>query len=326
MLNRVTINDYRSLHAIDVPLKPLTVIIGPNNTGKSSFLSAIELFDTASAQINAGSEQIVRTDLWNLNAASTPVIKGFLDNGGDTTVRRNHQQKAYWFKEGEWKQLNPISFFNSSVLLPKMLCTGTSDDQGIPMLDDKAGNVPAFIDAVLRKDRDRFDLILSTLKRLIPGLADISIGVPKNDMRRIDLKWENNLLMEAENASYGVRLMIFFVALANHPNPPKIVLLEEPETGVHLERLEEIMKLLKSLTERELSAIPTQVILTTHSPYLLDCVDPEKHQVLVFQRQPNGECNAQPVDNERLKLFMKEFMLGEVWMNQHESGLVKKAE
>jgi hypothetical protein len=33
---------------------------------------------------------------------------------------------------------------------------------------------------------------------------------------------------------------------------------------------------------------------------------------------------ALPVDTERLKLFLDEFMLGEVWLNQEEPGLVEK--
>ena len=33
---------------------------------------------------------------------------------------------------------------------------------------------------------------------------------------------------------------------------------------------------------------------------------------------------AEPADTERLKVFLDEFMLGEVWYNQGEEGLVAK--
>ena len=37
-----------------------------------------------------------------------------------------------------------------------------------------------------------------------------------------------------------------------------------------------------------------------------------------------GSRTAEPADAERLKVFLDEFMLGEVWYNEGEEGLVKK--
>jgi hypothetical protein len=57
---------------------------------------------------------------------------------------------------------------------------------------------------------------------------------------------------------------------------------------------------------------------------LLDHVDLETDQVLVFSREADGSRTARPVDAERMKTFLDEFMLGEVWFNQSEEGLVAK--
>jgi len=81
---------------------------------------------------------------------------------------------------------------------------------------------------------------------------------------------------------------------------------------------------LEGLSEGKFAEHQAQVILSTHSPYLLDCIDVEKHQVLVFEREDDGSRTARPVDTDRLKVFLDEFMLGEVWVNQEEQGLVKK--
>ncbi len=40
MISRVQIANFRALKRVDVSLKPLTVLIGPNDSGKSSFLDA----------------------------------------------------------------------------------------------------------------------------------------------------------------------------------------------------------------------------------------------------------------------------------------------
>jgi len=68
-----------------------------------------------------------------------------------------------------------------------------------------------------------------------------------------------------------------------------------------------------------------QVILSTHSPYLLDHVRLPEDQVIVFAREEDGRRTAHEADQARLKTFLDEFMLGEVWFNQGEEGLVTTA-
>lgn len=41
MINEVNINYFKCFKSISVPLKPLTVLIGPNDTGKSVFMEAL---------------------------------------------------------------------------------------------------------------------------------------------------------------------------------------------------------------------------------------------------------------------------------------------
>jgi len=43
MLKRMRIDGYKSLMGVDVSLKPLTVLFGPNAAGKSNFLDALQL-------------------------------------------------------------------------------------------------------------------------------------------------------------------------------------------------------------------------------------------------------------------------------------------
>lgn len=328
MLNRVQISDYRCLRKVDVPLSPLTVLIGPNDTGKSTFLSAVQLLGTAPLK-GSNDLPVASSDLWGFLPTSLPTITGHTTSGKEVLVQRWPPQKplgerSFWVRTGDNSDIAPVNFFNSSILMPATESQGAEGKSGVLRIDDKAKNLPAYLDVLLRKDRERFFRIRDTLRSLIPGLNDLNIETPSAQNRRIDLKLENDITMDAQHASYGVKLMIFFVALANHPDPPRTVLLEEPETGVHPKRLVDIVRLLVALSEGVFSGRPTQVIVTTHSPYLLDCIDPKKHKVLVLQREEDGACSATPISNDRLSPFMDEFMLGEVWLNQEEPGLIEK--
>jgi predicted ATP-dependent endonuclease of OLD family len=91
---------------------------------------------------------------------------------------------------------------------------------------------------------------------------------------------------------------------------------------VHPQRLGDVIRLLREITQGKHGNHAAQVILTTHSPYLLDAIDLERDQVLVFKRCDDGSRTAEPVDRERLDKFLDEFKLGEVWFNEGEEGLV----
>jgi predicted ATPase len=180
------------------------------------------------------------------------------------------------------------------------------------------------MDYMLRRDRERFFGAVETMRRLIEGLQDVHVATPDPSSRRLDLVLEDGFRLPADLASGGVRLMIFFIALTFHPDPPKLILLEEPEMGVHPRRLGEILSLLREITQGTHGGHPAQIVLTTHSPYLLDHIDLDEDQVLVFRRNEDGSRSAEPVDRERLSLFLDEFLLGEVWYNQGEEGLIRR--
>jgi predicted ATPase len=293
VIRRVHIRKFRALHKVDVELRPLAVLVGPNDSGKSSFLDAID---------KGVHGRFEREDGW----------------------RGIEQPEVQLLGDGN----RP---FNGSVEIFKLPSPGIPmDSQGVaeeprrgaPPLAVDGSNLAAFLDYLLRKDRRRFDQVQATLKRLIPGFEDIGIATPSPDRRSISIRVEQDLEVPGHRLSTGVRMLFFFVALAHHPNPPQVALIEEPENGVHPKRLADIVDLLRSFTTGELSGHPVQVILSTHSPYLLDHVKVPTDQVIVFRREPDGRRTAHAVDGERLKAFLDEFMLGEVWFNQGEEGLL----
>jgi predicted ATPase len=313
MLSRVKITNFRSLVSVDVPLKPLTVLIGKNDSGKSTFLNAMLVL--------GGIRHIGPLDSPWLEGSRESEFEGFLINGGHVRAKRSN---FGWTNIGDVPSITPAQTYQLPVQGAPMISDGYSDQSGAKPLGSDGEGIPSLLDYLLRRDRRRFFSLVNSLQDHIPGLVEIEIATPNPAKRQLDLVLENGFRMPADQASAGVRLIIFFVALAFHPKPPKLILLEEPETGIHPRRLEDVVRLLRQITRGEHGAEPAQVILTTHSPYLLDYVNPEEDQVLVFKRNDDGFRTAQPVDTERLKDFLSEFMLGEVWYNQGEEGLVKR--
>ncbi len=117
-------------------------------------------------------------------------------------------------------------------------------------------------------------------------------------------------------------LLLAFLALL-YGNTPEILLIEEPENGLHPSRLQEVVALLRKISTGEIGTKPRQVILTTHSPILLNFVEPE--EVFMFLRDEELGTNIVPMRQApNIKNLMKEFGTGELWYLLGEEGLLKK--
>lgn len=310
MLQKLNITNFRCFRSLIVPLRPFTVLIGPNDTGKSAFLAAVQSLATG--------QSLSAFDFWRGDPAQEVRIQGTVNRASISVTWHNNQRRA----EGV-EVLDPVGFFHLSSRGLRMVSQGVAEGEGVPTLNSEGDGTAALLDFLLREDRSRFFKIVDACRSLVPGLEDILVRSPVAAQRRVDLVLEKGLQMPAERASSGVRIILFFVCLAYHPTPPRVILLEEPETAIHPRRLAEVVSLLRDLTQGKHGGHPVQIIATTHSPYLLDLVRIEQDQVLVFDRnEENGSRTAEPVDATRLKGFLDDFLLGETWYNLGEEGLV----
>jgi len=320
VLEEVQINNYRCLRSLTVPLRPLTVLIGPNDTGKSAFLGAID-------NLIQGPERFSQSDHWRHDTEAAIRLIGKLEQGTIEchSAAKGKKDRRFAPSSDVRGHLFPVRrFFLPAIGVP-MKCQGYAAGEEAELdIGQDGGRVAALCDFLLRRDRTRFFKMVETLQRYIPGLEDIAIGTPDAATRQIDLVIDDGFHLSADHASAGVRLLLFFVALAHHPRPPRTILVEEPENGIHPRRLSDVMHLLRATSKGEFGDYPAQVIVTTHSPYLLDSVDLSQDQVLVFRRNDHGSRTASPVDAERMKTFIDDFMLGEIWFNEEEAGLVAK--
>ncbi len=130
--------------------------------------------------------------------------------------------------------------------------------------------------------------------------------------------------VRAQQASDGAILFLGFLALAYMPNPPNLLLIEEPENGIYPKRLGEVIRVLKELVVRTEGVRFPQIIMSTHSPYVLSFFEPE--QVTFLSRppdDPDGPVRARPLrDAPKIHERMEGgFYLGELWYNLSEEDL-----
>jgi predicted ATPase len=154
------------------------------------------------------------------------------------------------------------------------------------------------------------------------GLQGIHNLVPAGTGKEIILETQWGGIVHARQASEGVLLFLAFLALVSLPVPyrPKLILLEEPERGVYPKKLEELILSLKNWVAASGENAP-QIVMATHSPYVLTWFTPE--EVTFLSRAKSGGVRARPLRDapnihERLS---GGFYLGELWYNLSEEDL-----
>ncbi len=88
------------------------------------------------------------------------------------------------------------------------------------------------------------------------------------------------------------------------PNPPNLILIDEPEIGMHPKMIDIFAEVVHETAKR------TQVIISTHSPQLIDSIAPE--DLLVVERE-DGATTINRVDLTRLTRWLERYKPGYLW-------------
>ncbi len=112
----------------------------------------------------------------------------------------------------------------------------------------------------------KFANVEKTLKFLIPSIDGLQTFI--NQFGEVELNVvENGVPISARLVSEGTLRLLGLLSLEGSRTLPSLIGFEEPENGVHPERIKEIANLIIGKSE---SDSQTQMIVTTHSPVLLD--------------------------------------------------------
>lgn len=149
-----------------------------------------------------------------------------------------------------------------------------------------ASNLVSFLD-VMRNDYPLiFNTIVTDLKTCIPTFENVTITKTSEDGTFQSIRFfdKNNNSYLANEVSEGVLYFLALLSIVHQPEPPQLLLLEEPEKGVHPRRIKEVMDYIFNLAETK----AIQIIMTTHSPYVVDEFKDLEEAIYVFDRDTDA--------------------------------------
>ena len=191
----------------------------------------------------------------------------------------------------------------------------TSRDSPIQMrwdVEDKhrllphGGNLAPILLRLREVDFPRYRLICTHLKRLMPEFDDFEI---RADSGKTLLRWHpqnTKKTIGAHLTSDGTLRCFCLVTLLNLPDEmlPRVILLDEPELGLHPFAISLVSHMVKSLAQRR------QVIVATQSPHFVDAFDLDEIVVLNMR---NGRTEANRLSEDDFGHWLEEYTTGELW-------------
>ena len=153
--------------------------------------------------------------------------------------------------------------------------------------------------------------IIATVKQVAPFFDDFVLEPDSSaDSRDIILNWRHrgsDLVFGPHQLSDGTLRAICLISLLLLPSDrlPALIVVDEPELGLHPYALEVVASLFRAASQR------TQVLVSTQSTGFLNHFGPE--HIIVAERNDEDATEFSRQDAQDLAVWLKDYSLGEVW-------------
>jgi len=184
---------------------------------------------------------------------------------------------------------------------------GTVNLEDNRVLRPQAENLAAFLYWMQQKKPDHFANIQDTLRQIAPFFDEFRLAPSILNEDKIRLEWKekgSDAYFNASSLSDGTLRFLCLATLLLQPKLPMVVLLDEPELGLHPAAVTLLADLLASAATR------TQVIVATQSVTLVNQFDPES--VWAVDRQDNQSV-FRHLNQADMSTWLDDYGLGELW-------------
>lgn len=179
-------------------------------------------------------------------------------------------------------------------------------------LNRNGDNLANVIQYLAEQHEDRLEKIFQMLRRRVPQIERVLTETMPDGRLLLQIKDAPFLHpVLARFASDGTLKMLAYLVLLYDPSPPAFIGIEEPENYLHPRLLPELAE------ECQQATAQTQLLVTTHSPFLINQLEPK--QVRVIYRAADGYTQTRRIaDMPGIAEFIQHgATLGELWMEGH---------
>lgn len=172
-------------------------------------------------------------------------------------------------------------------------------------LHSDGGNLAAFLRRI--RDTVEYGLILRSIQRVAPFFHDFVLIPEDTEEKYVYLRWSHrgtDKVFGASDLSDGTLRFICLATVLLQPQPPDVIILDEPELGLHPYALHVLAGLIQAMP------IETQVIASTQSVTLANQFD--IGDVLIVDRVDEAT-SLRRSSPEELSSWLGEYGMGDLW-------------
>jgi predicted ATPase len=340
MLSRLILKGFKSIRDIELPLLPFNVLIGANGAGKSNLMAFFRMLQA----LRQSALQLHIAKLGGVDAflhygrKETAMLSGVLylgSNRYDFDLAPTVDNKLVFVKESvQFQGEAPIHLGSSHT--ESLLSSTLPDDNLVSILADcmvyhfhdtsdtahvkrlqtindnvklrqDASNLAPFLYKLKKTAPKHYELILKTIRQVAPFFRDFHLRHFPDNSHKIQLEWTekgNDYPFIANDLSDGTLRFMCLATLLLQPDMPKVILIDEPELGLHPYAISVLAGLFRVASHR------CQLIVSTQSLNLVDEFNLE--EIIVVDRE-NGQSVFRRLEEDKLKSWLEECSLGELW-------------
>ena len=362
-LDKIKIEGFKSISSAIVDMNAINVFIGSNGSGKSNFIEALMLLRKIMegnlaryVKINGGASRMLhfgakstkeirlhaffdsdvnqyeisleptssdglapideRIYFWNKEKYDEPCGQGFDSNGKEAGISRSDPRKAAKHVKSALRSWRVYHFHDTGSSSPIKRLSDIDDNR---FLRCDGSNLASFLYRLKESYLVEYGLIRNTMRRIAPFFLDFALEPRALDENTIRLEWrhkETDAYFDASSFSDGSLRFLALATLLLQPEElkPSIILMDEPELGLHPAALNVLGAMIRSASKE------VQMLISTQSPILLDQFEPE--EVIVVE-QKNGKSEFCRLESDKLKDWISDYSLGELWEKSELGGRPK---
>lgn len=308
---QVDFENFGPIKKASLKLTRLHALIGPNDSGKSSALRGLRFASnlpfpdrlaTDASLVGPRTTLTAKKASLKLVGTAKGVVRLFHHDGHEGTVLSPGKATIPQSAQMQWGttrmlRLDPDDLRAGHPLLP--------DDEPLDFANERGAQLGAVLDAIFSQATNAYLELERALVDRFPTVAGFRLFT-FNQRRSVGIRLKDGTEVPPELMSEG---MLYFLAFSvlSHLQPVSLILVEEPENGLHPARIAEVVGILREISKT------TQVVMATHSPLVVNELQPE--EVTLVTRTPEHGTKFTPIaDTPNFKRRSSAFALGELWL------------
>ncbi|KAF0117061.1 MAG: hypothetical protein FD163_1400 [Hyphomonadaceae bacterium] len=315
MITRIELENFKRFDKFVIKAASGNILVGPNNSGKSSILDALRILDACYRYSKTKKPQPIQVDTGYSDGYIIPsnylpismdyvarnydendaVIKIKHENGAVAVIRLNPDRQTKFYIDSEGRRFSssekfraafPVSFVIVPTLAPLEAKEVYVTDETVAKNRSTRLAARSFRNIWYRESDDDFKVFKSRVERAWPGIELVKprLIVDKHNWLEMNFE-ENRIPREIHWAGFGFQIWLQIHTHLLRASQNSILVLDEPDVYLHPD--------LQHKLYHDISSLFSQYFVATHAPEIIN--EAETREILVIN---HGSMSATRIKNE----------------------------